>query len=356
MSDDASMARTTRSFPSAYRPFLLGILSLLSVVAVTLVILLGIQNLLVDMYRFERAPLLTGLEAANEYCAVTPDTVTEPLSKDWDKWPPEWRPTPALLAARDAWYDARDAFLNIDYRGNIEPAFASLSTDSRPIAEYIPPKEPRPEFWEGEAADFEGGTLELDAYFMALDAFDAIRSANTYLLIEHFDDFGTAEDLLTRLSITGNCEWTLSRSRQPDLFTMMGYLVLAASDIWNLGPLGYYGWLDSQLYFDSWRGNFILSISNTTVEDPDITNGISILVPIAPGTEFVVSAVKITLLVWAAMVAALGMLFVWILLRPVPDPRTRIHGGWKRPPGGRRCAGEADEPGERAPAKVAGGR
>ncbi len=316
MSDDASIARTTPDSGSAYRRFALGFLSLLSVVAVTLVILLGIQNLLVDMYRFERATLLTGLEFANEYCAVSPDKVTEPLSEDWDKWPADMRPTPSLLAARDAWYDADDAFLNIKHYHTIDHVFAPLSMGPNPIFEYIPPKTPRPELWKGEAADFEGGTLEMDAAFLAIDALDVISSTNTYLLLEHFDEFGSAEDILTRLSVTGNCVWTLSRSRQPDILTLIGHLFLAASDIWDLGPLGRYSWFDSQLYFDSWRGNFILTFTNTTVEDPDNPDGMSILIPIAPGTEFIAIAVKVALVGWAAVVAALGMLFVWIILRP----------------------------------------
>lgn len=312
-----------RSF--TFRTFCVGLLFMVFVVLITLAFLFGIRNLFTGMVNSQRASISTGIGWAQKYCEVFPGSAPESRFGQWGNWPSEWKkpkPEELLYIARNVVLKAEDEYLNIKYlRARKMPSMSS-GEDTPTLISYIPPQKPRSERWEGKAMDdYEGGTLEMDAFVeKALKTiYPSIEASEARVINE-------AKDKLLHLSTTGNCQWTLSKTSSPGTLSLLRHLLVAATGFekfssWE-SPYSDWKWTTYQ-YFDSWHGNYVLSFINTAVERLDDPVVMSLFLPIDPdsGWNFIENSILVTLLGWTTFVLFLGMMVVWLTLKPLRDVR-----------------------------------
>ena len=308
---------------SAFRTISIGVLSVTFVLLITVALLVGIRNLLVGMNYLPRASVPTAIELASKYCQTSPGSVTESPFKNlkgiWAERAKSLKTSPEQQTIRIVLSDAEATFLNVISHHTGEMPLSLSGGDSTTLVKFIPPKEPRPEVWKGEAEDFEGGTLEMDAWSAVYDSLNAINWIPYYdfrkIELPHADL--DASKKYVELSTRGNCEWKLSKHPAPQTKILLGHLIAATTGINNFGPFGTYYASLAYLYFDSWRGNYVLTFTNTAIEGSDNPLGMSILFPIAPGSTFIENAIGLAMLGWTVCVLALGMAVIWLVVKPL---------------------------------------
>lgn len=309
-----------RNRSSAFRQVSSAVLSLIAVVLVTLAVLAGITNLRLGLEQYQRASVRGRFELASRFCAISPDTVPEVpprvLKGNW----PLGVPTPEEWARTNVRSDYAH-FLNVYFYRTHEVQLLSemgyrlLGSDARKLVEYIPPKQPRPELWEGEASDFKGGTLEMDAEFAvgdALSEIDLTKKVRELLEAYPNEPFPSSRvrETFVDLSTKGNCEWTLSRIPKSTISDLIEQVFAAArtssiiSDRWT-----------AYEHFDFWQGGYVLTFTNTATVGSNDPPRVSIGFPISSGRHVVEYIIWWTLLAWTTAVLAVGMLTIWLNTR-----------------------------------------
>ena len=311
----------------------------------------GFTNAIEGSHREEIATFEHILERANTYCSLSLEEVEELLSRflspsndaldellyNYVMYFSET--TPSVLDVYSKLLDdglkyRNTAFgLPIDNTGNLR-----VLERAAPIVEYSRPNRPRPELWDGEASDYPGGTLEMDAAFLVLDVVNKIENAaiknhartKSFIkfapdtmqprLFQDFLDSDTStaaiEDF-TRLSLSGNCQWRFSEIPKSSLYDLIRQLFLAMLDD-SPAPHIYQ-------HLDNWHGGYALSFTNPSFRpegaDGEKLAGVavtySIVMPFRTALEFIQNVSRVAMLVWFAMVVAVVAATLWITSKPL---------------------------------------
>lgn len=306
--------RRCKSF--ALRVAVVSCVSLVTFLSILLIILIGTKNLLSGFDIYHRASVDVGIEFATRYCHISSETVTEKLPTWLTEWnatlPSDVRTTPEQFAVSVIEVEA-ERFLNINFSKEADPLSRLLGDDKGNLLQFHQVVPPRPEVWPGEASDFEGSTLKMDAFFAVVRALDIIGSAQPYeRRDEYFSNrYVNITDRFIELSTNGNCDWTLRKVTDTNVLGLIRHIVLAASSSGLLRS-----W-ESYAYFDTWGGYHVFSFSNKGIEWAVSPKSMLISLPIVHGRVIVRNVVMVTLFAWTICVFFAGLLGVWLTMRPL---------------------------------------
>ena len=324
MNSQETQIKKRKRISFALRVAIASCLSLTILFSLLLIIVVGLKNLLSGFDAYTRASIDDGIALATRYCHISAKTVTEKLP-DWltkrnSTLPPDLQMNRVQFAVFKIEIEA-EGFLNVEFSQEASLLSGLSGVNKENLVQFSRALPPRSELWPGEASDFEGDTLKMDASLAVFRALEAIgnyywskiqdennldRYINIWESTRH-----SIRGRFVELSTNGNCDWTLSRTTETSVLGLIRNIVVAASNSGLVHPR------DSYPYFDAWGGQYVFAFSNKAIEGVVSPGRLLISIPIYRAEVVARNVVIITLLSWIIFAFVLGALGVWLAIRPL---------------------------------------